>query len=113
MKPCPRPKIGRGFGVYYPSHYTQHLHQLRAWFNEETLGVPLPEAAYYKVKVIVYKRDDPSSRRFGDADNLLKTVLDCFPFDDLWVVKASLEKRQCASKEEERFELWLRWTPAP
>lgn len=113
LKPCPRPKVGRGFGVYYPSHYTQHLHQLKAWFNEETLGVVLPDEAYYKVKVVVYKRDEPSSRRYGDADNLLKTVLDCLPFDDLWVVKASLEKRQCPTKEEERFELRLRWSPAP
>lgn len=113
LKPCPRPKVGRGHGVYYPSHYRQHLYQLKAWFNEETLGIVLPDHACYKVRVIVYKRDEPTSRRYGDADNLLKTVLDCLPFDDLKVVKVSLEKRQCSSKEEERFELWLRWSSAP
>lgn len=112
LKPCPRPKIGRGFGVYYPSHYTQHLKLLKAWFNEETMGVVLPENALYKVRVVVYKKDELFSRRFGDVDNLLKTVLDCLPFDDVQVVKASLEKRHCLDKTEERFELSLRWNDA-
>jgi Holliday junction resolvase RusA-like endonuclease len=53
------------------------------------------QPAAVRVYVIVRKPQSPTSRGFGDADNLAKTVLEALPFDDSRVVDLQVVKRQC------------------
>jgi Holliday junction resolvase RusA-like endonuclease len=45
---------------------------------------------------VVRKPQSPTSRAFGDADNLAKTVLEALPFDDSRVIDLQVIKRRCA-----------------
>jgi Holliday junction resolvase RusA-like endonuclease len=49
-----------------------------------------------RVCVVVRKPQAPTSRGFGDADNLAKTVLEALPWDDCRVVDLQVVKRRCA-----------------
>jgi Holliday junction resolvase RusA-like endonuclease len=48
-----------------------------------------------RVCVVVRKPQAPTSRGYGDADNLAKTVLEALPWDDRLVVDLQVVKRQC------------------
>lgn len=107
LKPCPRPKVARRGGTYYPADYRQHLRQLRDWFEHQSRETLLPANARYRLKVTVYKRGRTVSKRYGDLDNLLKTVMDIFPFDDARITEAHVTKLPCDSSKEERVVIQL------
>lgn len=90
LKPMPRPRVNRAGGVGFPAAYRQHLAILRQSFQ---IFREL-EAPAYRVIVMVYKPVSNTSRAFGDADNLAKTVLEALPFDDSRVVSLTVFKIQ-------------------
>ncbi len=93
LRPMPRPRVNPRGGTGYPYSYQRHLKVLR-----EQLSQALPAlvgcTAPLRVVVVVYKPLHPTSKGYGDADNLAKTVLDALPCDDRIVVSLELHKRK-------------------
>jgi len=90
LPPMPRPRVNRRGGVGMPARYRARLQALAAQLRE-ACGDWDPQAV--RVYVIVRKPQAPTSRGFGDADNLAKTVLEALPWDDSRVVDLQVVKR--------------------
>lgn len=73
-KPAPRPRLGK-YGAYLPKEYQADKEFIRAAAASAMVGKN-PLAGSVAADIIFRRKFKPSSRRFGDADNLLKTVLD-------------------------------------
>jgi Holliday junction resolvase RusA-like endonuclease len=86
----PRPRVSRRGGAGLPHRYRARLKSI-AQQIAEACGDWDPPAV--RVYVIVRKPQNPTSRGFGDADNLAKTVLEALPFDDCRVVDLQVVKR--------------------
>ncbi|GIV08834.1 MAG: hypothetical protein KatS3mg019_0925 [Fimbriimonadales bacterium] len=92
IRPAPRPKVARRGGTYYPKPYREQQAQLRAAFQQcgfQDLAGQLVEAC-----MTVRKPVPPTSRRYGDIDNLAKAVLDALPLDDSHIVRLSIRLEQ-------------------
>jgi len=90
LPPMPRPRVSRRGGAGLPHRYRARLRSIAAQIKE-ACGDWQPDAV--RVCVIVRKPQSPTSRGFGDADNLAKTVLEALPFDDCRVVDLQVVKR--------------------
>lgn len=91
LRPMPRARVSRRGGVGYPAKYRAHVAALR----EALAHLPAPRAGeVVRLRVSVFKAQSPTGRSYGDADNLLKTVMDALPFDDALVCEVSLVKRR-------------------
>jgi len=92
LPPMPRPRVNRRGGVGMPARYRARLRSLAAQIAEACAGWDPPAVRVY---AIVRKPQAPTSRGFGDADNLAKTVLEALPWDDSRVVDLQVVKRRC------------------
>ncbi len=90
LPPMPRPRVSRRGGAGLPHRYRARLKSLAEQIAQ-ACGDWQPNAV--RVYVIVRKPQSPTSRGFGDADNLAKTVLEALPFDDCRVVDLQVVKR--------------------
>jgi Holliday junction resolvase RusA-like endonuclease len=70
--------------------YRAHLRQLSAQIKQ-ACGDWDPSAV--RIYAIIRKPIHPTSRRYGDVDNLAKTLLEALPFDDSRVVDLQVVKR--------------------
>jgi Holliday junction resolvase RusA-like endonuclease len=92
LPPMPRPRVNRRGGAGLPARYRSRLRSIAAQIAEACRDWN-PQAI--RVYVIVRKPQAPTSRGYGDADNLAKTVLEALPWDDRIVVELQVVKRQC------------------
>jgi len=90
LPPMPRPRVNRRGGVGMPQRYRTRLRSIAQQIAEACRDWDPPAVRVY---VIVRKPQAPTSRGFGDADNLAKTVLEALPFDDCRVVDLQVVKR--------------------
>jgi Holliday junction resolvase RusA-like endonuclease len=90
VPPMPRPRVNRRGGVGMPARYRARLRSIAQQIAEACKDWDPPAVRVY---VIVRKPQSPTSRGFGDADNLAKTVLEALPFDDCRVVDLQVVKR--------------------
>jgi Holliday junction resolvase RusA-like endonuclease len=90
LPPMPRPRVNRRGGVGMPARYRARLRSIAQQIAEACKDWDPPAVRVY---VIVRKPQSPTSRGFGDADNLAKTVLEALPFDDCRVVDLQVVKR--------------------
>lgn len=97
--PQPRPRFSRG-RCYEPSRISRYKEQVRAAAVELMAGAA-PTESPLAVFLTFVRKFKPSSRRFGDADNLAKAVLDACTGviwkDDAQIVRAVLTKQQAAA----------------
>lgn len=93
LPPMPRPRVSRRGGAGLPHRYRTRLRSIAAQIAQ-ACGDWEPHAV--RVCVVVRKPQSPTSRGFGDADNLAKTVLEALPFDDSRVIDLQVIKRRCA-----------------
>lgn len=95
-KPQARPRFGGGH-AYEPSAIRTYKTAVGFAARSAMAGVE-PMTAPIAVVVKCYRNFKPASRRYGDADNLLKAVLDALNRvvwrDDAQVVRATVEKLQ-------------------
>jgi Holliday junction resolvase RusA-like endonuclease len=87
----PRPRANRRGFVYLPTNYKQFAETLRTMLKQVFRNARWAEQ--YRLTLRVYKPFHPTSLRYGDGDNLLKTVMDALPFDDRHITVATVEKR--------------------
>jgi Holliday junction resolvase RusA-like endonuclease len=90
LPPMPRPRVNRRGGVGMPARYRARLQSIAAQIAEACGDWDPPAVRVY---IVVRKPQAPTSRGFGDADNLAKTVLEALPFDDCRVVDLQVVKR--------------------
>jgi len=90
LHPMPRARASRRGHVYLPHGYKRYVAALKSHLSGVWDGFQWQPP--YRLVVRVYKPYSPMSARYGDADNLLKTVMDVLPFDDIWVSEASVGK---------------------
>lgn len=90
LMPMPRPRVNRRGGVGFPSSYRIHREALTLLLGEQ---IPKVTGAC-RVLITVAKPCEATSQRFGDADNLAKTVLDALPFPDQLVIELQVRKVQ-------------------
>jgi Holliday junction resolvase RusA-like endonuclease len=93
VPPMPRPRVSRRGGAGLPHRYRARLKSI-AQQIAEACGDWDPPAV--RICAVVRKPMSPTSRGFGDADNLAKTVLEALPFDDSRVIDLQVIKRRCA-----------------
>ena len=92
LPPMPRPRVNRRGGVGMPARYRARLKSIAQQIAEACRDWDPPAV---RVCVVVRKPQAPTSRGYGDADNLAKTVLEALPWDDRIVVDLQVVKRQC------------------
>jgi len=90
--PMPRPRVNRRGGAGLPARYRARLRSIATQIAEACAGWDPPAVRVY---AIIRKPQAPTSRGFGDADNLAKTLLDALPWDDSRVVDLQVVKRRC------------------
>jgi Holliday junction resolvase RusA-like endonuclease len=90
VPPMPRPRVNRRGGAGLPARYRARLRSLATQIAE-ACGDWNPHAV--RVYAIIRKPQSPTSRGFGDADNLAKTVCEALPWDDSRVVDLQVVKR--------------------
>jgi Holliday junction resolvase RusA-like endonuclease len=90
LPPMPRPRVNRRGGVGMPARYRARLQSIAKQIAEACGDWDPPAVRVY---VIVRKPLAPTSRGFGDADNLAKTVCEALPWDDSRVVDLQVVKR--------------------
>lgn len=97
--PQPRPRFARG-RCYEPARISRYKEQVRAAAIELMAGAE-PTELPLTVFLTFVRKFKPSSRRFGDVDNLAKAALDACTGviwkDDSQIVRAVLTKRQAPS----------------
>lgn len=91
LPPMPRPRVNRHGGVGMPARYRARLRSIASQIADACAGW---EPAAVRVSIVVRKPLSPTSRGYGDADNLAKTVLEALPFDDCRVVDLQVLKRR-------------------
>ena len=100
LLPAPRPRLGK-HGAYLPARYRKHRDRLRELLTEH---IPADKRSY-SITLTVFRDLPVADRRYGDVDNLLKTVMDALGVDDLYVVSAVV--RKCTG--ENRIVLSVEW----
>ena len=90
LHPMPRARASKRGHVYLPHKYKRYVNSLRDMLKELFDGLQWQPP--YRLTLRVYKPYSPLSVRYGDADNLLKTVMDLLPFDDVWITEAAVMK---------------------
>ena len=90
LHPMPRARASKRGHVYLPHKYKRYVSALRDMLKELFDGLQWHPP--YRLTLRVYKPFSPLSSRYGDADNLLKTVMDLLPFDDIWITEAAVMK---------------------
>ena len=101
--PQPRPRFGRGGKVYQSEKITAYRNMIGYAAKKAMEGKP-PTLDALKINLRFYRRFKVTSRRFGDADNLAKGVLDALNqiiwADDSQIVSLTAEKYQGTPKIE-------------
>ena len=90
LKSMPRPRVSPRRNVYLPREYKQHLQLLESLIRHVSGGGDWHGG--YRVEITVRKPHSVFSPRYGDVDNLLKTVMDALPFNDAFVLDARSSK---------------------
>jgi len=90
LHPMPRARASKRGHVYLPHKYKRYVIALRDMIKNLFDGLHWQPP--YRLTLRVYKPYSPLSARYGDADNLLKTVMDLLPFDDVWITEAAVMK---------------------
>lgn len=90
LPPMPRPRVNRRGGVGMPARYRARLQSIARQIAEACKDWDPPAVRVY---AIVRKPQAPTSRGFGDADNLAKTICEALPWDDRLVVDLQVVKR--------------------
>lgn len=101
---CPRPRVSRGGGVYYPKKYQEWVKQCAALLA----GIPLPEGPLHIEIIFVFHRVRRLPRYGGrvihdkrpDLDNCVKSLLDALPLEDDKVISSLYARKYYASSEE-------------
>ena len=101
---CPRPRVSRGGGVYYPKKYQEWVKQCAALLA----GIPLPEGPIHIEIIFVFHRVRRLPRYGGrvihdkrpDLDNCVKSLLDALPLEDDKVISSLYARKYYASSEE-------------
>jgi len=88
LLPAPRPRLSK-HGAYLPAQYRKYRDALA---GELAKHIP-SDKQNYAICITVYRDYDVLDNRYGDVDNLAKTVMDALPFDDARVVSISITKR--------------------
>ena len=91
LPPMPRPRVFRRGGVGLPHRYRARLRTISAQIAEACGSW---DPAQLRVYAIIRKPIAPTSRRYGDVDNLAKTILEALPWDDSRVVDLQVVKRR-------------------
>lgn len=99
-KPAPRPRTvatpNGNVKIYMPNDYKEYIAEIQRQVYPYVLEYKSNELLV--MDVIFRKNVPPRQKRFGDADNLLKGVMDALIgyayFDDAQVIKASVTKIQ-------------------
>jgi Holliday junction resolvase RusA-like endonuclease len=90
VPPMPRPRVSRRGGAGLPHRYRARLRSIAQQIAEACAGW---EPRAVRVYAIIRKPQAPTSRGFGDADNLAKTICEALPWDDRLVVDLQVVKR--------------------
>jgi len=88
LLPAPRPRLSK-HGAYLPAQYRKYRESLA---TELAKHIP-SDRRNYAIRITVYRDYDVCDKRYGDVDNLAKTIMDALPFDDARVVAISITKR--------------------
>ena len=96
--PQARPRFGRG-KIFEPARVSKYKEEVKAAATAAMKGaIPISSAVNAKIKA--FRKFKATSRRFGDADNLAKAVLDACNgiifCDDAQITKLTVEKIQSA-----------------
>ena len=94
--PQPRPRFGRG-KVYEPARVQKYKLAVKL-AAENAMQGKLPTLQAVSCRLKFWRKFAPTSKRFGDCDNLAKAVLDACNgvlfVDDAQVVSLQVDKRQ-------------------
>jgi Holliday junction resolvase RusA-like endonuclease len=90
----PRPRLNHRGGIYLPARYQRFRAQLRAMFDSGKLAGLDWGTGPYRLVVEVWKPFGLETKRYGDIDNLAKSVMDALPFDDSLVAELVVTKYQ-------------------
>lgn len=93
--PQSRPRFTANGHCYYPKKVCDWKETV-SWQARQVMGNAQPMKGELLVVLKFYKKISPASKKFGDADNLAKAVLDslngiCY-FDDSQIVSLYVEK---------------------
>lgn len=95
-KPAPRPRVNQYGVVYMPKDYKEYVAEIQHQANKYLLNYCSDELL--NLEVTFRKNVSPRIKRFGDADNLLKGVMDAligFAYhDDAQIVQCKVKKVQ-------------------
>lgn len=96
--PQPRPRFGRG-KIFEPARVSKYKLAVKAAATAAMKGA-IPFSSAVKAKIKLFRKFKATSRRFGDADNLAKAILDACNgiifSDDAQITKLTVEKIQSA-----------------
>jgi Holliday junction resolvase RusA-like endonuclease len=90
----PRPRLNHRGGIYLSARYQRFRVQLRAMFDSGKLAGLDWGTGPYRLVVEVWKPFGLETKRYGDIDNLAKSVMDALPFDDSLVAELVVTKHQ-------------------
>lgn len=78
LDPIPQPRSRFGNGrAYQPKRIIEYKRQVQAIAMKEMAGQSPPEGAI-RARLTFYRKFSPTSRAYGDFDNLAKAITDAF-----------------------------------
>lgn len=101
---CPRPRVTRGGGVYYPKKYQEWVKEAASLLSQ----IQLPEPPLHMEIVFIFHRP-LRLPRYGervihdkrpDLDNCVKSLLDAMPIDDDKIISSIYAQKFYASSKE-------------
>ena len=99
-KPAPRPRVNQYGVVYMPKDYKEYITEIQHQANKYLLNYVSNELLV--MDVVFRKNANPRHKRFGDADNLLKGIMDALIgyayFDDAQIIKCTVSKVQSSDE---------------
>lgn len=105
--PQPRPRFGAG-KVYQPRRIIDYKKAVRLAGKVAMHGRNIIDKGAVDIRICLYRKFAPTSRNYGDFDNLAKAICDALNGvlykDDCQIVKCTIEKRQ--DKENPRVEIF-------
>lgn len=88
LLPAPRPRLSPR-GAYLPKQYRVYRNRLADVLRDH---IP-PLQGVCCITATVFREIENYEKRYGDVDNLAKTILDALPFDDQFVCELRITKR--------------------
>lgn len=106
--PQPRPRFGGG-RAYQPRRIIDYKKLVGLAGKVAMRGREIIDKSAVDIRLCFYRKFAPTSRNYGDFDNLAKAVCDALNGivykDDSQIVKCTIEKRQ--DKENPRIEVYV------